>query len=292
MSEAAIVVEGLTKVYGDLVAVDQLDLEVPRGQTVAVLGPNGAGKTTTVEMIEGFRQPTSGRISVLGRKPSVRDRALKDRIGILFQQSALEDELTVREAIAFHAVAYDQPLSPKEVLELVDLGESENTRVKVLSGGQRRRLDFAIALVGRPDVLFLDEPTTGFDPEARRVAWEVIEQRSDTTIVLTTHYLEEAHRLAERVVVLSRGRIVFDGAPHEMIKRDSSTIRFRIEADAAQMLDLEPGPDGQVVIETDAPVRELAQLTNRALDTGATINQLEVSGETLEDAYLRLIGDS
>ena len=289
MSGSAVVLEGLTKVYGDLVAVDSVDLEIPRGQTVAVLGPNGAGKTTTIEMIEGFRRPTSGDISVLGRTPSVRDRRLRDRIGIVFQQSAVEDELTVGEAITFHAAAYRRPRPTGAVLEMVGLGPEVGQRVKVLSGGQRRRLDFAMALVGSPEVLFLDEPTTGFDPEARRNAWSVIGGLENTTIILTTHYLEEAQRLAERVVVLSAGRVVFDGRPDEMMTSDRSTIRFRVDETGAEKLGVDRDSHGFVELTTQDPVRQLARLTSRALEADISLDHMEVRGETIEDAYLRLI---
>ena len=290
MSGAAVVLERLTKVYGDVVAVDSVDLEIPHGQTVAVLGPNGAGKTTTIEMIEGFRRPTDGSISVLGRSPSVRDRGLQDLIGIVFQQSAVEDELTVGEAVAFHAAAYQRPRPTGEVLEMVGLAESTRQRVKVLSGGQRRRLDFAMALVGSPQVLFLDEPTTGFDPEARRNAWSVISGLEDTTIILTTHYLEEAQHLAERIVVLASGRVTFDGRPEAMMTSDMSTIRFRVDAVGGQRLGVKPDPNGTVEICTQTPVADLARLTTRAIEADISLQHLEVSGETLEDAYLRLIG--
>ncbi|HEU4320107.1 MAG TPA: ABC transporter ATP-binding protein [Acidimicrobiia bacterium] len=290
---SAVSVHALTKSYGPLKAVNGIDLEIAVGEVVAILGPNGAGKTTTVEMIEGFRRPDSGTISVLGHDPSDRPAELLDRIGIVLQEGGIEEDLTVREAIEAQRRPYAEPMSADEAIETVDLVEKADERIKGLSGGQRRRLDLALGIVGNPDLLFLDEPTTGFDPAARRRSWEAIRQlaSSGTTVVLTTHYLEEAQQLADRVVVMSMGEIVANGSPDDLGERRSglSTIRFRIDPSRAGALGVEPDAGGWVVTETHDPIRLINELTGKALATGIAIEDFEVGKITLEEAYLRLV---
>lgn len=288
----AVEVEGLAKRYGETRAVDDIDFTIEAGEVVAILGPNGAGKTTTVEILEGFRKPDAGRIMVLGEEPGNRNGSLLDRIGIVLQQSGIEDELTVVESIAAQARAYTAPMTVEEAVAAVGLEAKSDERIKNLSGGQRRRLDLALGIVGNPDLLFLDEPTTGFDPEARRRSWEVIRRfaTSGTTIVLTTHYLEEAQELADRVMVMTDGRIVADGPPDQIGERSEgvSTIAFTIEPADAATLGVE-ARGGRVEIETEDPVRVVNRLTSIALDAGIEMRNLEISGLTLEEAYLKLV---
>lgn len=290
---SAVSVHALTKSYGPLRAVNGIDLEIEVGEVVAILGPNGAGKTTTVEMIEGFRRPDSGTISVLGHDPSGRPAQLLDRIGIVLQEGGIEEDLTVREAIQAQRRPYTDPMPVSEAIETVDLVEKADERIKGLSGGQRRRLDLALGIVGNPDLLFLDEPTTGFDPAARRRSWEAIRRlaSSGTTVVLTTHYLEEAQQLADRVIVMSKGEIVASGSPDDLGERRSgiSTIRFRIDPTMAGALGVEADAGGWVLTETHDPIRMVNELTGRALSAGITIEDFEVGKITLEEAYLRLV---
>ncbi len=290
--QPAIKVERLTKRYGEVTAVDGIDLEIPHGQVVAILGPNGAGKTTTLEMIVGFRTPTSGSVAVLGHDATGRPREMLDQIGVVFQQSGLEDDLTVEEAIRFHGMAYSQPRVPDDVCETVGLSDAGATRIRVLSGGQRRRLDLALALVGDPQLLFLDEPTTGFDPAARRATWTAIEMmaKSGTTVVLTTHYLDEAQNLADRLIVINRGAVAYDGTPRDLVG-DTPLTQIRFEVDPTQAADLELGPSemGHFAVTTDDPVATLAKLTSRSIDMGVELRRLTVSPMSLEDAYLALI---
>lgn len=289
----AVEVQGLVKTYGALRAVDDIDFVIETGEVVAILGPNGAGKTTTVEMLEGFRQPDAGRIRVLGSEPGDRRNGWLDRIGIVLQEGGIEDELTVVEAVAAQGRPYSSPMSVEEAIASVGLEEKRGDRIKSLSGGQRRRLDLALGIVGRPDLLFLDEPTTGFDPEARRRSWEVIRglARKGTTIVLTTHYLEEAQELADRVIVMARGKIVASGPPDQLGERNAgiSTIRFSVDSAHAGGLGLNPGDNGRVEIETQDPVRAINELTSKALENDIELINLEVTRITLEEAYLRLV---
>lgn len=291
----AIKVRGLTKSYGPTTAVAGVDFEIAEGEVVAILGPNGAGKTTTVEMMEGFRRPDSGEIEVLGFDPADRDPALLDRIGIVLQRSGIEEELTVAESIDAQRRSYSNPRTVDWAIETIGLTEKRNARVKTLSGGQRRRLDLALALVGNPALLFLDEPTTGFDPAARRHSWNAIKglAADGTTIVLTTHYLEEAQELADRVIVMAQGAIRADGHPDDLGERSAgkTTIRFRVDPDSVAALGVEPGPNGSVEISSDDPVPILARITSTAVEKGVRISGLEVSRLTLEEAYLRLVGD-
>ena len=237
---SAIVVDRLTKHFGDFAAVDGVSFEVPEGQLVAVLGPNGAGKTTTLEMLEGFLAPTSGTARVLDVDPHRGDRRWRARIGLVLQSTSLDAELTVRDTLAVFAGLYPAPRPVGEVLELVDLADDAETRVGALSGGQRRRVDVAIGIIGRPEVLFLDEPTTGLDPEARRRAWTAVENltTTGTTVVLTTHYIDEADHLANRLILLAGGQVVADTTPEGLRSRGGpATIRYRLP-DGAPIGDL------------------------------------------------------
>src|SRR3954447_15382371 len=225
-SRDAVRVRGLRKSYGELTALDGVDLTVARGEVLALLGPNGAGKTTMVEILEGHRRADAGDVSVLGYDPGKRERRFREKLGIVLQEGGLDPTIRVREAIELYGAAYPSPKSARELLELVGLGDRGNYKAAALSGGQRRRLDLALGLVGDPELIFLDEPTTGFDPAARRQSWEVIANLRSLgkAILLTTHYMEEAQRLADRVVVLANGRIVAEGTPDELGSGDSTTI--------------------------------------------------------------------
>jgi ABC-2 type transport system ATP-binding protein len=297
----AITVEHLTKRYGALAAVDDVSFSVPAGQLLAVLGPNGAGKTTTLEMLEGFTAPTAGTIRVLGADPRRGGRRWRARIGLVLQSTSLDAELTVAATLALYGQLYPSPRPAGEVLELVDLTGDAHTRVGVLSGGQRRRVDIAIAVIGRPEVLFLDEPSTGLDPEARRRTWAGISQLTSTgtTIVLTTHYIEEADNLADRVLVLAGGRIIADSTPHELRTRGgASSVRFRLPASALAAT-LPPAlaghltPDGRAVVIRDADVTTaLRELTAWAGAHQVDLSGLEVGPPSLEDAYLAATGGS
>jgi ABC-2 type transport system ATP-binding protein len=287
-----VTVRELRKSYGPVEAVRGIDFTIEDGEVVAILGPNGAGKTTTVEMIEGFRRPDTGSIEVLGQDPANRGAHLLDRIGIVLQDGGIEGELTVEEAIEAQRRPYRSPMSADEAIDLVDLREKRDQRIKRLSGGQRRRLDLALGMVGNPDLLFLDEPTTGFDPAARRRSWEAIRGLSakGTTVVLTTHYLEEAQELADRVIVMAGGRIVADGPPDTLGERNPgvATISFTVDPLRATDLGME-AVDGRVEIETDDPVRTIHEITTKALDNDIPLRNLEVSRLSLEEAYLRLV---
>ncbi len=289
----AIDVRGLRKTYADVVALDGVDLSVRRGEVLALLGPNGAGKTTMVEILEGYRSRTGGLALVLGHDPAHFDRATRARIGIVLQSTAVDPYLTVDETIELYRGYYPTPRSTQEVLELVGLEERRRTRVARLSGGQRRRLDVAIALAGDPELLFLDEPTTGFDPAARRGAWEVVRNLATLgkTVVLTTHYLDEAQALADRVAVLRRGEIVAEGAPSTLGGRDlaRTTIRLRIPVTSGlPELGFRPTSDGSLELDTEEPARVLHELTSWALAGRIELDGLEVRRPTLEDVYLAL----
>jgi len=278
---SAIVVRDLRKSYGGVEALSGIDFEVARGEVFGLLGPNGAGKTTTVEILEGYRRRDGGAAEVLGFDPATGGRAYREHIGVVLQQSELTPVLTVRETHQLFAGYYERPRDVDEVIDLVGLSEKRDARVKTLSGGQKRRLDLGIALVGDPDLVFLDEPTTGFDPAARRSAWETIRalRSLGKTVLLTTHYLDEAQQLADRVAVLRAGMIVRIGAPSELIGAVAAVeIRYR-----------ENGRE--VVLETAEPTRVLHELTEAALATGRELEGLEVRRPTLEDVYLELVGD-
>ena len=278
---SAIVVRDLRKSYDGVEALRGIAFEVAEGEVFGLLGPNGAGKTTTVEILEGYRKCDGGEATVLGHDPGDSPRALRERIGVVLQHSELSPNLTVLETHAMFAGYYARPRNVDEVVELVGLSDKRDARVKTLSGGQKRRLDLGVALVGDPDLVFLDEPTTGFDPAARRSAWELIlSLRSlGKTILLTTHYLDEAQRLADRVAVIRAGRIVASGTPAELIGRAATTeIRYR-------------EGDHDVVVQTDDPTRALHDLTSEALAAGRTLDHLEVRRPTLEDVYLDLVDE-
>jgi ABC-2 type transport system ATP-binding protein len=296
--EAAITVRGLRKSYGSLQALDGVDLTVHRGEVLALLGPNGAGKTTLVEILEGHRRADSGELSVLGFDPGRRDRAFRERIGIVLQEEGLEEVITVREAVELYGAAYPHPRPAEEVIDLVGLGPLADSRAGTLSGGQRRRLDLALGICGDPDLVFLDEPTTGFDPAARRHSWELIARLRSLgkTILLTTHYMDEAQHLADRVVVISRGRVIAEGTPDTLGRgtAEAAVVSFRVPDDLE--VDDVPLPDGAAVerhartlrFRTPTPTRDLAPLLSWAWVRGAELEALTVSRPSLEDVYLQL----
>jgi ABC-2 type transport system ATP-binding protein len=277
---SAISVRGLRKSYGGVEAVRGIDFEVAAGEVFGLLGPNGAGKTTTVEILEGYRQRDSGDVSVLGFDPGRSERAFRARIGVVLQQSELWPVLTVREVHRIFAGYYPHPRDVDEVIGLVGLAEKRDAQVKTLSGGQKRRLDLGVALVGDPDLVFLDEPTTGFDPAARRNAWELVRslRALGKTVLLTTHYLDEAQQLADRVAVLRAGEIVKLGRPSELTAASRVQIRYLAGGE-------------EVVVETDEPTRVLHELTAKALADGVELEGLEVRRATLEDVYLDLVAE-
>jgi ABC-2 type transport system ATP-binding protein len=275
----AIVARDLRKSYDGVEALRGVTFEVRSGEVFGLLGPNGAGKTTTVEILEGYRRRDGGEVSVLGHDPANAPRELRERIGVVLQHSEFHPLLTVREVHRMFAGYYNRPRDVDEVVELVGLGEKRDARVKTLSGGQKRRLDLGVALVGDPDLVFLDEPTTGFDPAARRSAWELVRSLRSLgkTILLTTHYLDEAQQLADRVAVIREGRIVSLGTPAELIgETRTAEIRYRRDGEL-------------VVLETEEPTRVLHELTSEAVRAGRELEQLEVRRPTLEDVYLELI---
>jgi len=276
----AIVAHELRKSYGGVEALRGVSFEVRSGEVFGLLGPNGAGKTTTVEILEGYRRRDSGEVSVLGHDPAAAPRALRERVGVVLQHSEFHPLLTVREVHRLFAGYYEHPRDMDDVIRLVGLEEKRDARVKTLSGGQKRRLDLGVALVGDPDLVFLDEPTTGFDPTARRAAWDLIRtlRSLGKTILLTTHYLDEAQQLADRVAVIRAGRIVSLGTPAELIgDARKAEIRFRRNGEL-------------VVVTTDDPTRTLHELTSDALASGRELEHLEVRRPTLEDVYLELVG--
>jgi ABC-2 type transport system ATP-binding protein len=297
MAERVIDVRGLRKSYGDVEAVRGIDLHVDRGEVFALLGPNGAGKTTTVEILEGYRERTEGDASVLGHDPAKGGVELKRRIGIVLQSTGVDPYLTVRETVDLYAGYYPSPRSVDEVIDLVGLAEKRNTRVNKLSGGQQRRLDVAIALAGDPELLFLDEPTTGFDPNARRNAWEIVKNLTGIgkTIFLTTHFMDEAQYLATRAAVIAKGTIVAEGTPGTLGGRDhmQTRVRFKVPAGNAIPADLSHDStlsDGTIELRTDEPTKLVHDLTAWALDHGFVFEALEVTQPSLEDVYLELTG--
>ncbi|HEU5142655.1 MAG TPA: ABC transporter ATP-binding protein [Solirubrobacterales bacterium] len=279
MAESVISVRGLRKRYGTLEAVCGIDLDVRRGEVFAFLGPNGAGKTTTVEILEGYRERDAGEVSVLGEDPQRAGGEWRERIGIVLQSCRLDPYLTVRESLELYAGYYRSPRPISETIELVGLGTKADARTGALSGGQQRRLDVGMALIGDPELLFLDEPTTGFDPSARRQAWETIAGLRDLgkTVFLTTHYMDEAQRLADRVAVIAAGRVVAGGTPDDLGDRESlpTTISYRLGGEL-------------VTLETNRPVEALHELTERALAEGLELEGLEATRPDLEDVYLSL----
>ncbi len=294
----AITVRNLRKAYDGVEAVRGIDIDVARGEIFALLGPNGAGKTTTVEILEGYRHADDGAVDVLGFDPITGGSAYRARIGIVLQSSGVYPFMSVREVCALFAGFYDAPRQVTDVLAAVGLTEQADTRVRKLSGGQRRRLDVALALIGRPEVIFLDEPTTGFDPGARRDAWEMISSLAEagTTVFLTTHYMDEARVLADRVAVLRRGEVVALGSPASLIGDRGARIRFAVpgSVDASTIATVAAAPttidSGVATVEVDDPTRALHALTTWALTNGRTLDDLEVLRPTLEDVYLELTG--
>ena len=298
-TESVIRVHGLQKRYGDHQAVDGIDLDVRRGEIFAFLGPNGAGKTTTVEILEGFRQASGGSVEVLGQDPWKAPGSWRARLGIVLQESGAEPGLTVRECVALYAGYYPAPRNIDETVALVGLAAQAGERATKLSGGQRRRLDVALALIGDPELIFLDEPTTGFDPSARRAAWEVVDglRRLGKTIFLTTHYMEEAERLADRIAVIAAGRIVAEGTPQTLGGRQLEAAQIRFSLPAGVSLERLPSrlaervqsdDDGRLRLRSTSVTADLHQLSAWALDRGLELDSLEVSRPTLEDVYLQL----
>jgi ABC-2 type transport system ATP-binding protein len=288
----AIEVRGVRKAYGGVTALDGVDLTVEQGEVLALLGPNGAGKTTLVEILEGHRRADGGDVRVLDFDPARRERAFRERIGIVLQDAALEQELTVREAIELFAAPYPHPLPADEVALLVGLGDRLDARTRTLSGGQRRRLDVAVGIAGDPELIFLDEPTTYFDPAARRQSWELIAglRARGRTILLTTHYMEEAQRLADRVAVLAEGRLLAVAAPGDLGGEDAALVTFRLPdgVDPAELPVAVDGAGPEVSLRTATPTRDLAPLLSWAAVRGFELEGLTVSRPTLEDVYLEL----
>jgi ABC-2 type transport system ATP-binding protein len=300
-SEPVVSVRGLVKRYGSHEAVAGIDLQVRRGEIFACLGPNGAGKTTTVEILEGFGQRTAGQVSVLGHDPATAGGGWRDRVGVVLQESAPEPGLSVRECLAMYAGFYRAPRDIDETIALVGLTGQAGALGTRLSGGQRRRLDFALALIGDPELIFLDEPTTGFDPSARRAAWEVVAglRQLGKTVFLTTHYLDEAEYLADRITVLSAGHVIADGTPQTLGGRDHMTtaISFTLP-DHVHAPDLppglsllaEPGPGRSTVLHSHSPLAHLQMLGSWAHGRGFDLPDLDVHRPTLEEVYLSLTG--
>ena len=294
----AVVAHGLRKTYGSLVAVDEVDLTIEEGEVVALLGPNGAGKTTTVEMLEGYRTPDAGEVRVLGHDPRTGGRAFRERVGIVLQEAGFEELFTPRELIRLHAGYYPNPRTVDDVLSLVGLEEKADARVRTLSGGQRRRLDLGLGIVGNPEMLFLDEPTTGFDPSARRRAWDLVDALRDlgATILLTTHYLDEAEHLADRLVVVDHGRVVATGTPEQLAASAglATVVSFRLPAGTSPS-ELPALGDGVRVagsivdVRTHTPTADVAALAAWAVARGTELEALTVARPTLEDVYLDLV---
>jgi ABC-2 type transport system ATP-binding protein len=295
--EPAVEIRGLRKDYGSVEAVRGIDLTVSRGEVFALLGPNGAGKTTTVEILEGHRARSGGEVRVLGHDPGRNERRLKERVGIVLQQTGVDAYLTVHEVVRMVAGYYPHPRDADEVLELTGLAEQRDRRVKKLSGGQRRRVDLAVALAGDPELLFLDEPTTGFDPSARRQAWETVRGLASLgkTIFLTTHFMDEAHALADRLAIIAAGKIVATGTADDLIGSTTTTsaVRFRLPDGVAPPDAFAARPAGATwIIESDAPTGTLHALTEWALGAGVELADLEVRRRSLEDVYLQLTADA
>jgi ABC-2 type transport system ATP-binding protein len=295
-------VDGLRKSYGDLEAVRDVSFSVEEGEVLAVLGPNGAGKTTTVEILEGYRERDAGSVSVLGFDPADGGTAMRERVGIVLQDTGVEPYLTVTELLRMHAGWYSAPRRVEEVVELVGLSEKATARVKTLSGGQRRRLDVALGLIGDPELLFLDEPTTGFDPTARRQAWDVVTNLATLgkTVLLTTHYMDEAQALADRVVVIAAGEVVAEGTPESLGGRADAeaAVRFRLPAGVA-LADLPSlgevsraeQDEGHAVLVTRRPTAVVAALAGWSAERGeGELAELVVTRPSLEDVYLELTG--
>jgi len=286
----------LTKKYGDFQAVNNVSLRVRKGEIFALLGPNGAGKTTTVEILEGHRSKTSGQVKVLGMDPSENSTEFRSRVGIVLQDTGIEQYLTAVEILEQFTNFYESPRSISELLEMTGLRENKDKRVKKLSGGQKRRLDVAIGLCGNPDLLFLDEPTTGFDPSARRAFWDMIKnlKTDGTTVVLTTHYMEEAEYLADTVALMNHGKLVSQGSLSDLkISNNQTSITFKFDESPtklpADIQEISKISEGMVLINTESPTAVLADLTGWAISEGIELKNLEVSRQTLEEIYLGIL---
>jgi ABC-2 type transport system ATP-binding protein len=298
----AIEVQHLVKRFGGVIAVEDVSFAVPAGQVAAVLGPNGAGKTTTIEILEGFLAPSQGSVRVLGVDPRRRGagRAWRARIGLVLQSTSLDLQLTVAEAVSLYAGLFPRPMAPGEVIEMIGLGTDTGTRIGALSGGQRRRVDLGLAVIGRPEVLFLDEPTTGLDPEARRALWGIIQSlvAGGSTVLLTTHYIEEAQRLADRVIVLADGRVVANASPDQLRARGATpVIRYLLPASApvadlpvALAAHVDPARHELLMKSADLTA-DLGTLVSWARHHHVDLTGLEIAPPSLEDAYLSLTAD-
>jgi ABC-2 type transport system ATP-binding protein len=293
----AIEVRGLRKFYGSLEAVAGVDLEVDRGEVFSLLGPNGAGKTTTVEILEGYRQRNEGHVRILGHDPAAGEREFRNRIGIVLQETGIDPYLTVAETIDRYRGFYPRSRPLEEIIGVVGLQEKRDARVGKLSGGQQRRLDVAIGLAGDPELLFLDEPTTGFDPSARRNAWGMIRNLKELgkTVLLTTHYMDEAQNLADRVAIIVGGRIVAEGSPQALVgtSRTQTRIRFRLPPGAPALPTSFGPPENDVVeIAAEDPTRRLHEVTGWAIENGVELQELTVTRPSLEDVFLQLTADA
>ena len=297
MPEAVISVRGLRKSYGDLEALRGIDLDVARGEIFAFLGPNGAGKTTAISVLEGYLERDAGEVEVLGEDPASAGRDWRGRVGFVLQECRMEALLTVRETLEMYAGYYEHPRDVAETIELIGLTDKADDRTGRLSGGQQRRLDVAVALIGDADLLFLDEPTTGFDPSARRAAWQVIEglRELGKTVMLTTHYMDEAQALADRVAVIASGRIIAAGTPDDLGGRRDAACVISFELPGRDPGALEAAvagewsrTNGRLSLRTGDPTRSLHELTGWALDNGIGLEALEVTRPSLEDVYLEL----
>ena len=297
----AIEVKGLVKRYNDRVVVDHLSFTVPRGEFFALLGPNGAGKTTTIEILEGYRRPDAGFVRVLGLDPWHDGHRLKPRIGVMLQAGGIYPTATPREVVELFAAFYPDPEDPSELLRLVGLEDVSQTRYRYLSGGQQRRLALALALIGKPELLFLDEPTTGMDPQARRLTWSLLEElkRRGITIVLTTHFLEEAERLADRVAIIDHGRLLVLATPQELMRLETDQITLTASHDL-ELAALQQLPsvrrvrelgNGRYALETERPMDTLVEVTSWARAHGILLTEVRVGYRSLEDVFLRLTGD-
>jgi ABC-2 type transport system ATP-binding protein len=297
-TEMVIIVENLEKDYGDVRAVRGVSFSVQAGEVFALLGPNGAGKSTTVEILEGHRTATSGTVSVLGYDPTERDRGYRERIGIVLQETAVEEELTVSEAIDIYGAMYPNRRKTGELVDIVGLGEKADARIKSLSGGQRRRLELALGIVGDPELIFLDEPTTGFDPSARRQAWSIVENLTSLgkTVLLTTHYMDEAQHLADRVAVMAGGEIVAEGTPESLGGRETAATVVSFQASGMSLEglpveDVSLAENGRVSLRTTTPTRTVHVITGWAIARDIELGDLTITRPSLEDVYLALTED-